>query len=132
MRLAVALASLIALSACAPTPGEGVQREGPLNARPCLTTDRITNFRTSSDSKLYVKTLNDQVFELQSMGCFDLDGALSIAIVPDFGAANRLCAGDSARVLLPGSSSRGGPCRVRLTRALTPAEVEALPSRDRP
>lgn len=120
------------LGACAPTTDEAVRSEGPQSARPCLQTDRITNFRSGADGKLYVKTLNDTVYELQATACFDLDGALSIAVRPDFGVSNRLCTGDSAQIFLPRSTLGPNPCRVRLTRALTPAEVEALPSRQRP
>jgi len=133
MRRLLVIALIAApLGACAPTADGAVQRQGPQVARACFQTDRITNFRSGTGGTLYVKTLNDTVYALQTAGCLDLDGAVSIALQPDFGGSSRLCTGDSAQVFLPRSTVGPNPCRVRLTGALTPAEVEALPSRDRP
>jgi predicted secreted protein len=124
-----------ALAACAPTPGGGSgMNAGSRSApRPCFFTEQITNFRQGSSlsQTIYVRAGRDRVFELRGAGfCRDLDFANTLVIRARFGGGSQLCTGDEAVIGVPGSSD--GPCRARVMRELTPEQVAALPSRDRP
>ena len=123
------------VAACAPAtataPGAqaGAART---DARPCFQPARITNFTQTDTQGVYVKVMGGGVFELSSAGCPDLGRGLSLVIVPSIGSGDRLCVGDSARVAAPDGSFGPQRCLARVERALTAAEVEALPSRQRP
>lgn len=130
MRAVILIASVAgALAACAPVPGQG---GGASYDRPCFVSSRVVNFRGGEDRNLYLKLLGGDVYEADTVACPDLDYAISLAIVPDTGISDRLCVGDMARVYTPRQTIGPNPCRVRIERRLTEAEVEALPSRSRP
>lgn len=138
MRLILPAAALAVLAAgaaaCAPTASDG-SAAGASSQRQCFTADRIQNFRTNANRSLYVRAAGGQVFELQaSAGCNDLSSAMSIALSPGNGGIDRLCVGDWTNVAIRGGVAppTPSPCRARVVKALTPAEVEALPARDRP
>lgn len=127
-------AAVLAVSGCAPTAGEGGTTE-TASSRQCFFADEVRNFRGGETQSIYVRDLRNQVFELRGAGfCRDLDYALALSIRPQTGGINRLCTGDWAEVAVAGGGATPsmGPCRVQVTRALTEAEVEALPSRQRP
>lgn len=117
----------LALAACAP----GATGTGPVEAsgpRACFQADQVQNFRTDGTQTLYVRAIDRQVYELNASGfCRGLDAATGIAIRAQAGAGSRLCTGDWALI-----GAGPEPCRARVARALTLAEVEALPSRYRP
>ncbi len=125
--LIAAVAGATGLAACAPMPpSDNAQTSS--RGTPCFYTDEVDNFR-GNDQSIYVRTRRD-VFELQTLGlCSDVDFAFAIAFVPSTGL-DRLCVGDTSR-LLAGVPPRE-PCRIRVAKRLTQAEVMALPSRDRP
>lgn len=137
MRRTVVLACLATLAACAPMdpagPGGSEMANQP-RARQCFTPSQVTNFRQGGDDRsIYLKVLNGDVFELQSGGCMDLNFANSIQITQELGDAGRVCVGDTTRLLSGGGSNLVNiPCRARVERRLTEAELAALPSRDRP
>ncbi|HZW15712.1 MAG TPA: DUF6491 family protein [Brevundimonas sp.] len=133
----VAIASLAVLTAsCAPVsstaaPGDSASARAD---RQCFNTDRVRNFRKGDGGTLYIRSLRNQVFELNtSGGCFDLTTAHQLAITadPPIGGT-RVCTGDWARITLPGSAMPGGVCRAMVDRALTDEEVAALPDGHRP
>lgn len=135
MRLALAtLAAVSVLAGCAPTgagrPGSGT--ETPDRAvRQCFRPDQVINFRQGEAQALNLRILGGEVFEVRSAGCLDLDRSNAVAILPGVGTG-RLCVGDSARIIVQDPTISQGPCLARITRALTPAQIEALPSRRRP
>ena len=128
-------AGAAALSACAPTTrsdGASGDQTAPQTQRQCFYTDQVRNFRVKTPS-LYLHTDNNKVFQLEALGaCTDLDSsAMGIAFLPAT-RLNRLCSGDWSDLSVAGGPSPQSPCRVRVVKQLTEAEVAALPERDRP
>lgn len=137
MRLAlvVTVAILPILGACAPagdaTSGGPVARQAGA-PRACFQPQQVTNYRTTGDQTLYLRTFQGDVFEVSAGGCRDLQTGFGLTITPSIGINDRLCVGDGARIAVASPSSPQGPCMARIARSLTPAEIEALPDRDRP
>ncbi|GAA0870500.1 hypothetical protein GCM10009116_23360 [Brevundimonas basaltis] len=130
-----AVTAAVALTAsCAPNGGMGM----PAAAGPehqCFYGDQVRNFRAGGVGQLYIRSIRNQVFELNSSGgCTDLDFTHRLAITPDVGglAGGRICTGDWARITLPASSAPVRSCRARVSRVLTEAEIAALPDAHRP
>lgn len=130
----VVIAGALALAACAPTEGAapGAQSASADAPRTCFLPQQITNYRSARNRTVYVRTIGDDVFEIDAAGCFDLDASFGLAITPSFGVNDRLCVGDGARITLSSPSAGQNPCMARVVRSLTPEEVAALPGRDRP
>lgn len=124
-------AAATAVVGCAPTAGpDGVV--GASSARQCFRPDMVRNFRSSDFQTIYIRSHNEGVFELKASGfCRELDFAQTLAISSSMGGS-RLCAGDWADIRVAALGSDTQRCRALVTRRLTEAEVEALPSRDRP
>ncbi len=100
--------------------------------RQCFFVGQVDNFRQAPGQTLYLKVRNDTVYELEAAGsCQDLDHATKLAIVPQLGLS-RLCTGDPATIVVPGSTQAANTCRVRIVKQLSTEEVAALPARDRP
>ena len=135
MRLSVvaALAAapcIAALLISAAQPGQ--DRASRPAEHQCFGPNQVTNFRSGDGQSLYIRARPNTVFELESAGgCPDAQGANQLAIQPVFGNS-RLCTGDMAMITVPGLAGPLQTCRVRISRALTEAEVAALPSRQRP
>lgn len=149
MRVSALTAALIALpvSLClgsagpAPSAARAVQATPALSesarpepARPerqCFSQQQIQNFRTAGPTTVYLRTGTNTVYELQtSGGCNDLDGAYQLSIQPELGS--RLCSGDWASIVVPGSARPLERCRVQITKVLSAEELAALPARSRP
>lgn len=131
-----ALGLITALGACAPmSDTAGVDAGDRASARSCFNVSQVTNFRQGRAEQVFLRVGRSEVFELNSAGgCRDLDFASQLTITPDGGGSigSRLCTGDSARVLVPGTASPDSICRVRITRQLTDDEIAALPDAQRP
>lgn len=118
---------------CAPMSSDEPIRRTATTARQCFDVDRVDNFRSGGWDKLYVRTRPDRaVYELNGVGCRDLDFAIRLGLTPDGFGGRRVCVGDGVRVINPSAATGQSTCRVRVDRALTAAEVEALPSAQRP
>ena len=131
---AVLSTTAVAMAACAPTPA-GSAMNGPERApRACFAVSQVTNFRAGESLTLYLRAGRTGVFELQTVGwCRDLDWANALAITSEFGGGSRLCTGDPVQIVYAGGGAMpNGPCRARVTRQLTAAEIEALPGSSRP
>ena len=126
-RLILSSAALLAVSACAPSPG--VATSSRADAGQCFRPNLVRNFTAPNDQTLYVRTADAGVFQIETPFCRDMTRALSIALEPVAGSS-RLCPGDQAALLSPATGPQ--PCRVRIVKKLTTADIEALPSRDRP
>ena len=122
-----------ALGACAPTT-QRADGEVPPRARQCFSIQQVNNFRQGGPDQVFLRVGRNDVYELNSVGCTDLDFAVRLALVPDGRglAGSRLCTDDWARVIVPGSTSQTSVCRVRISRKLTEAEIAALPAAHRP
>jgi hypothetical protein len=137
MRLApFGLGLLAVLSACAPTEGGGLNAPRDLGqARQCFDVSQVSNFRQGEANALYFRVGRSDVYRVQAAGgCRDLDFANQLAILPDPAGVvgSRICTGDWARILVPGSMSPASACRVRIEHQLSTEEIQALPSRYRP
>ena len=117
---------LLALAGCAPAPSHPLAAATP--ARQCMFPDDVQSFRVVADTKaVLVRTTGNAVFELQAAGdCRDLASAMRLAVADN---TTRLCAGDWTMLSV---SSATAPCRAQVVKRLSPAEVAALPARDRP
>jgi len=137
MRLALPIAVCAAtLAGCAPSPpSRPTLADGSATpVRQCFNVEQVRNFRQGETGQVFIRA-NRDVYELNSSGgCTDLDFAYRLAIVPDVGGlgGGRVCAGDWARIVVPGSSAPSNVCRARIARVLTAEQVAALPSRFRP
>lgn len=129
----VALSAVSALAACAPVaaPADGAATTAA-NARKCFFQGDVRSFRVSADGrKVYVRELDKTVYRLEVAGsCPELRDAMAIGFAP-MGGASSLCTGDYTRLVVGGAPS-AIPCSVRMTGALTEAELAALPERERP
>ena len=129
---AVAVAAL-ALAAAGPAPQTASAADEPSAGRQCFRPQTVRNYRTHHDTTAYVRDLRGQVFELQTTGCRGLSASRTLGISPQTGGT--ACVGDAVAVATAGPSTMGennSVCSARVTRKLTEAEVEALPSRLRP
>lgn len=132
---AALLFSAATAAACAPTPAGSGMADPQRGPRACFITGQVNNFRSGErDQTLYLRAGRAGVFELETVGwCRDLDWANQLAIVPEFGGGSRLCTDDRALIVYRGGGAMpNGPCRARVVRQLSAAEVEALPGRSRP
>lgn len=125
----VALGVAAGLAACAPTP-PSTSNQISAGPRQCFSTQLVRNFRQGQPDQVFLRVGQDEVYELNAAGCMDLDFANRLALVGDLGGAagSRLCTGDWARVIVPGSTSERSVCRVRVSRKLTEVEVAGLPA----
>lgn len=130
--LGLTAAALLTVS-CAPTTGAERTEAAPL-ARQCFSVQQVTNFRQGRTDQVFLRVGRNDVYEMNGAACRDLDFANRLALLPDIGSlgGSRLCTGDWARVVVPGSTSPSEVCRVRISRKLTAEEVAALPGAHRP
>ena len=136
--LAAVSTAALALTACAPTAdttGGSTEAATVSPTRQCLNVSQVRNFRQGGTGTVYIRSGRNEVFELNSAGgCFDLDSASQLAILPDgVGlAGGQVCTGDAARIIIGGGTSARDVCRVRVTKRLTTEEVAALTPAYRP
>lgn len=121
------------VASCAPT-GETAPRPGSASssALQCFQPSRILNFTRGGTDQIYIRVLGGGVFSLQGGGCIDLGVSPAITIRPAIGISDRLCSGDSAIIEQPGGGFGPRQCRARISAPLTQAEIDALPSAQRP
>lgn len=135
-RLSALVAAPASLWLVSAAPAPAVQSAAPQSAaaqpeRQCFSPQQVQNFRSAGPTTVYVKVGAKTVYELQTAGaCKDLEDAFQISIQPEQGG--RLCSGDWATLVTPGSTSPLEACRVQITKVLSEAEVAALPDRSRP
>lgn len=123
-----ALFTLGAVAACAPTtPGPARAAEG----RECFFVHQVRSFASSDDRRVYVETGRDEVFELQTFGCSNVDWSTSIGIRSTTGGSS-VCSGLDAELIVPDLPGGRTTCPVTGVRRLSDAELAALPERDRP
>ncbi|HEY1073318.1 DUF6491 family protein [Brevundimonas sp.] len=128
--LLVAAAGVVALAGCAPTTAPD-RTTSLAPERQCLFQNQIQSFRVR-DQNIYIRGSGKAVFQLETAGyCRDLDDAMGVAFLPQ-GGLNRLCTGDWTQLVPSGATPPVTPCRARIVKRLSDAEVAALPERDRP
>jgi len=130
--IAVAAATTV-LSACAPASKAVDGDVAASTTARCFRTEAIRNFRTDRQSDLYIRSGRDDVFHISTNGgCWDLDSANSLAVLPTLGGSNRVCVGDMVRIVVPHPSTGQGVCRATVAKSLTAEQVAALPGSTRP
>ncbi|WP_396594408.1 DUF6491 family protein [Brevundimonas sp. R86498] len=129
---AVLLATLAACAPAAPGGSSALSAASDRAPRQCFQARQIINFREGDDQQIYLRVLGGEVFALASVGCWDLAGANALSVTPAIGGSDRMCVGDTAEIAIANASLPRGPCRARIDRVLTEAEITALPSRQRP
>ena len=132
--LSAAIVSALAISACAPSaqvaPEVAAASDAPDR---CFRIDDIRNFSAADTTTLYVRTVRDSVYQIDSTGgCWDMDTVLALSITPMRGGFGTACVNDTVNIIVPGSTAGQGRCTGIVRKALTTEEVEALPSRVRP
>ncbi|HZW15713.1 MAG TPA: DUF6491 family protein [Brevundimonas sp.] len=130
---AIIAVTALALAAAAPAPQVASAAGEPSAERQCFRPQTVRNYRTDHDTTAYVRDLRGQVFELQTTGCRGLSASRTLGISPQTGGT--ACVGEAVTVATAGPSTMGennSVCAARVTRKLTEAEIEALPSRLRP
>lgn len=131
MRQTILLLALpVALAACAPVGGADPGRSP--EPRACFLVQQVTSFRADDGRSVYIRTLDDDVFRLETFSCSGLDTNLQIGLDAGLGGSSRLCQGDPARLIARDYTSELQSCPARVGSRLTEAEVEALPARLRP
>ena len=124
-----------AVAGCAPTDGTAPGAQigtAAGGARQCFQPDRIINFTKGDTEQIYVRVLGGGVFAIRSGGCPDVGNANALVITSATSIGSQVCVGDGARIAVPRTSFGPDQCLARVERSLTEAEVEALPSRQRP
>lgn len=117
----------VGLAGCS-TPGG--ELDGP--PRQCFFASQASSFTAPSENRVYVRVGVNEVYQLDMLGpCRDIDWSHRIGIAPRGGGSN-ICAGFDADLIVPQAGAAPSRCPVRAVRRLSPAEVEALPPRDRP
>ncbi len=132
--LAASTLTALTLSACAPaTQTATAEAQGATKIARCFRTDSVRNFRTDRQSDLYIRSLRDDVFQINTSGaCWDMDSALSIAVTPTLGGSDTVCVGDPVQIIVPNADPSRRSCRAFVAKSLTAEEVAALPDRARP
>ncbi|MDK2746826.1 MAG: DUF6491 family protein [Brevundimonas sp.] len=133
--LAASTVAAPGLSACAPaaTTAVAAAADGENTTARCFRTDNVRNFRADRQSNLYIRSLRNDVFQINtSGGCWDLDSALSIAVTPTLGGSDTVCVGDPVQIIVPNADPGRRTCRAFVAKSLTAEEVAALPDRARP
>lgn len=126
--LILAALSLSATAACAPTTPGMAQTGAP---RECFFIQEVRSFASSDDRRVYVDTGSNEVFELETFGCSNVDWSTSIGIRSTTGGSS-ICSGLDAELIVPDLPGGRTTCPVTGVRRLSDAEVAALPERDRP
>jgi hypothetical protein len=135
--LAGMLAAAAALCGCADQGAASAEAAGqptaataPSAARRCFWPRDVNGWRAADNQTVYVRVGVNRVFRMRLMGpCPDIDWSQRVGI-QSFGGT-QICSGIDATIIAP---SRIGPRRCPVTELteLTPAEVAAMPARNRP
>lgn len=96
----------------------------------CFRTEDVRGWRVGDNQTVYLRTGVNRVFRMRLMGpCPDINGSERIGI--EARGSSFVCSGVDATIIAP---SPIGPrrCPVSAVQALSPAELAALPRRQRP
>jgi hypothetical protein len=129
---ALILAASAALAACAPTGMQNADA-GADAPRACFYADQVADFRSGPSDTVYVRSIQNTVYEVSAVSsCPDLNATRVLSLQTFGGVSNRLCTGDWAVAQVADPSPGSSVCRVRIVRALTTEQVDALEPRHRP
>lgn len=123
-KMPLAAALLTGLALWAPAQAAAPEK------RACFHASNVNGFRASDDRTVYLRVGVRDVYRLDLMSpCADVNWSERIGIVHR--GSPWICSGLDAEIVAP---SPIGPhaCPVQTLRKLTPAELAALPKKDRP
>lgn len=121
----------LSLSACAPTSAPSTESPSSVSARRCILHSQVQSF-TEKNEVVYLHGPGKSVFQLEPASfCPELDTTMQLALVPQRGT-HQVCVGDWITLVAPYSTATTLPCRVRIVRSLSPADIAAMPEKDRP
>ncbi len=97
----------------------------------CFSARNVSNFAVVDERTLNIRVGVRDVYQLDLLGiCPDIESQNEIAITSR--SSSFVCSPFDATVVAQGPFGRSQRCAVRGIRKLTPEQVAALPSRDRP
>jgi hypothetical protein len=103
-------------------------------AQSCFFARNISNWREAGDQIVNLRVGVRDIYQLKLLGhCPDLHWAEAIGIETRSGS-DHVCSGLDVNIIIPGSVTHTVPLRCMATdlRRLTPAEVQALPPKQKP
>ena len=122
---------MIAVAILALKAGGAMAAPAAKPAKTCFSARNVSNFAVADDRTVNIRVGVRDVYRLDLFGvCPDLGGQNKIAIKSN--GSSFICSPLDASIVVRGAFGRLERCEVRGMRKLTPGEVAALPSRDRP
>ena len=131
--LSLGLASAVAQAGSGPAPAAPAADKGakaPAEGRRCFRPDDVNGWRPGDQRTVYVRAGVNRVFRMELMiPCPDINWSERIGI--EARGSPWICSGLDATIISPSSI---GPrrCPVTSIQELSPAELAALPARQRP
>lgn len=99
--------------------------------RQCFYSSNMSSFKEAGDQAVYVRVGVKDLYRLDLFGtCHDLRWAQTIGV--EARGSSWICSGITDAVLIVPSTLGPERCPVTGVTKLTPAEIEALPRKDRP
>lgn len=121
---------LLTLAACAPAVPKDGSAGLAETGRRCAFSEMISGYTVDKDT-LYLRSGNN-VYQVDSTGfCPDLDNGIALGFRSPLGTS-QICVGDWIDVIPPANSVASMPCRAKVTKFMTPADLEAMPKKLRP
>ncbi len=115
------------LSASAAPTGD----KPPPPKRECFDKDFVTGFSAHDDETVYVRVGTRDIWELKLFtSCPDVDWRQSIGLKTH--VSPWVCSAMDLELIVPSHGVGSGRCMVSHIRKLSPAEIEAMPKKDRP
>jgi len=99
--------------------------------RQCFYSSNMSSFKEAGDQAVYVRVGVKDLYRLDLFGtCHDLRWAQTIGV--ESRGSSWICSGVTDAVLIVPSTLGPERCSVTRVTKLTPADIEALPRKDRP
>lgn len=131
IRLRMLAPILLSAAATAPaaSPALGQTAAEP---RQCFSSSQIGGFQEAGDQAVNIRVGVRDVYRLElTAPCHDVRFAQTVG-VQTRGGTDFICSGLDAVLIVPRPGTSPDRCFVSQARKLSPAEVEALPARERP
>jgi len=126
---ALATAVSLSLSACVGVPGPASTM---MPAGDCFSSTQWQGWSSPTDDVLYLRVRPHDVYRvdlLPGTGSLDRGGQF---IISEVRGSNRICSANDLELSIASTTGFRSPLFPRAIRKLTPAEVAALPPKDRP
>lgn len=120
-------AALIGLAVLATSCAPNASAAGDAASAPreCFYARQAQGFSGGEDGRVYVRTGASRMFEVEVMGCPDIDWTHRIGIDARR-SSDRVCSGVGADLVIENTAGEVERCLVRSVRQLSEAEIDAL------